>query len=138
MKKKLNCILLVDDDESCNYYHQLVLKEMNCAEKLAIAYDGKEALDYIQSAADAVFPMPAIIFLDINMPGVNGWEFLEAYEKLNEKIKEKILVVMLTSSLNPDDVQKAKKYKSVVDFKNKYLEKDVMAELLLEHFPDYF
>ena len=138
MKKKLNCILLVDDDESCNYYHQVMLKKMNCAEKVYLAYDGKEALDYIQSSLEDVFPMPDIIFLDINMPGVNGWEFMEAYEKLDEKIKQKIVVVMLTSSLNPDDMKKASKYKSIVGFKNKYLEKEVMADLIRQHFPGYF
>lgn len=138
MKKKLNCILLVDDEKGANHFHQIMIEEMDYAEKVYLAYDGKEALEFLESALAGALPLPKLIFLDINMPGMNGWDFLHEYEKMDTAIKDKIVVVMLTSSINHDDMEKAKQFKSVIGFKNKYLEKEAMNELFAEHFPEYF
>ena len=120
MKKKLNCILLVDDDESCNEFHQLIIEKTACTEKVEVAYDGEEALAFLKSSINGVHPEPDIIFLDINMPGMNGWEFLEEYKKLEGEIKSKI-VVMLTTSLNPNDKTRAEKTGCVDEFRSKFL-----------------
>jgi CheY-like chemotaxis protein len=133
MKKKLSCILLVDDDSHANFFHQRLLKKMDCSKVIEIVTDGEMALGFIRSKTNK----PDIIFLDINMPKMDGWEFLEEYEKLNTGEKAKI-VVMLSSSLNPDDKSKARNYTSVGGFITKYLEKEAVEEILQQHFPDYF
>ncbi len=136
MKKKLNCILLVDDDESCNEFHQLIIEKTACTEKVEVAYDGEEALAFLKSSINGVHPEPDIIFLDINMPGMNGWEFLEEYKKLEGEIKSKI-VVMLTTSLNPNDKTRAEKTGCVDGFRSKFLSIKDVNEILLKHFPEY-
>ena len=70
-----------------------------------------------------------MIFLDINMPGMNGWELLEAYEKLNKRNNGLLVVVMLTTSLNPDDRTKAVRLGYVGDFINKPLNTDKVLEI---------
>ncbi len=137
MKKKLNCILLVDDDADCNFFHERLLNKMNCTEKIHIVNNGEEAINYIKSNINSENNIPDLILLDINMPKVNGWEFIELYEK-NEMInKDNVLLVMLTSSLNPDDEKKAKQYKNVKGFYAKYLNQESINEILSKYFADY-
>lgn len=132
MKNKLNCVLLVDDDKDCNFFHQRLLKRMNCTESIEIALDGKMGLDFLKSRKNK----PEIIFLDINMPKMNGWEFLVEYEKLSEEDKAKTVVVMVTSSLNPDDKNKAETFGSVKNFNTKYLDKEAVEKIIKKYFPE--
>jgi CheY-like chemotaxis protein len=136
MKTKLNCILLVDDDNDCNFFHKRLLQGMNCTENIQVATNGAEALDFLKTCSENY--VPDIILLDINMPKVNGWEFLEAYEKLPTQFKAKIVLIMLTTSLNPDDRVKASTFPSVKGFKEKYLDEDMLQDILKEHFADHF
>jgi CheY-like chemotaxis protein len=133
MRQKLDCILLVDDDPHSNFFHQRLLNKISCTKRIEVAIDGEMALDFIR----AKVYKPDIIFLDINMPKMDGFEFLIEYEKLNPDEKAKI-VVMLSSSLNPDDKKKAEEYSSVTGFITKYLEKESVEKILLQHFPEYF
>lgn len=134
MKKKLNSILLVDDDNDCNFFHQRLIKKMEYAETVYVANNGKEAIDFLQSTINGEHPHPDIIFLDINMPVMNGWEFIKEYQKLNENQKAKVMLIMLTTSLNPDDEEQAKNYQDIKGYKNKYLNKESMEEIIEEFF----
>lgn len=141
MKKKLNCILLVDDDEGTNYFNQLIIAEMDIAEKVVVTWNGKEAIDYLTNQGDYVsngrqFPQPDLIFLDINMPKMDGWDFLAAYEHLDEQQKAKIIIVMLTTSFNPNDQHRAAKISSVTDYKNKPLSEEIIREVVRKYFPE--
>ena len=107
MKQKLNCILLIDDDKPTNFINEVVIKQLDCAEKIVVVQNGSEALDYLKSKDDGEHPQPDLIFLDINMPAMNGWEFLEKYTELDKKQHGKVVVIMLTTSLNQDDEKKA-------------------------------
>jgi CheY-like chemotaxis protein len=138
MKRKLNSILLIDDDFDCNYFHERLLQRADCANKIYCVNDGREALDFLLSLIDGEYPNPAIIFLDINMPRMNGWEFLEEYKKLTEFQKAKIVLILLTSSLNPDDKDKGLNNCDVKGFYNKFLDKETLQEILIENFPEYF
>ncbi len=102
-------VLLVDDNDADNLIHREVLEEEEFAERIEVAWNGREALEYLQSQdpdPEGYFP-PDIIFLDINMPIMNGFEFLEEYAKLPEAIRKAVVVVMLTSSVNPLDKENA-------------------------------
>lgn len=138
MKEKLNCILLIDDDEPTNFINELVIKKAACTQKIVVKQGAREALEYLMSKEDGEHPRPDLIFLDINMPAMNGWDFLEEYRKLDELQKGKIVIVMLTTSLNPDDEEKARKIKEINDFKSKPLTKEILQEILLRYYADRF
>jgi CheY-like chemotaxis protein len=135
MKKKLNCILLIDDDEATNFIHKLVIKKADCAKEVVTMESGYDALDYLTKTKNGVYPQPDIIFLDINMPAMDGWEFLQEYAKLEEDQKGHVVLVMLTTSLNPDDEAKAKNINHVNGFKNKPLSTEMIMDIIKEHFP---
>ena len=134
MKKKLNCILLVDDDPDDNFYHQIIINEMNIVNHIDIVINGIEAIAYLKK--ENQIP-PEIIFLDLNMPKMNGWEFLEQYKHLNIAQKAKVLIVILTTSANPDHIKRAKEIQEVTGFETKPLTKELMLEILQQHFPNY-
>ncbi|MCA9621230.1 MAG: response regulator [Myxococcales bacterium] len=129
--KKLREILLVDDNDADNYLHRIVIEELDCAETISEARDGTQALALLRSAEA---PPPEIIFLDINMPRMNGWQFLDAFEKLPVQRQSKVVIVMLTTSLNPDDHERAVRRPSVKGFENKPLTADALQLILSRHF----
>jgi len=137
MKKKLNCILLVDDDLPTNFINERILRKMDCTERIIAVQGGFDALEYLKSTVEEKHPQPDLIFLDINMPGMNGWEFLESYENLEINQKSKAIIVMLTTSLNPDEKDKAGQIPQISGFLNKPLFADRVKEILEEKFPDY-
>jgi len=137
MKQKLNCILLIDDDKPTNFINEVVIKQLDCAEKIVVVQNGSEALDYLKSKDDGEHPQPDLIFLDINMPAMNGWEFLEKYTELDKKQHGKVVVIMLTTSLNQDDEKKASGIPYINGFKSKPLTPEIMLEVLEEYFADW-
>ena len=142
MKRKLNCILLIDDDGDTNYFNKYLLTKMEVAEKIQVTTSGLEALDFLSNGGRFLtngdkYPSPMLIFLDLNMPVMNGWEFMEEYHKLSEEQKGKIVLIMLTSSPNPDDLQKSKSMEDVDGFVKKPLTEESMRGILEEYFPEF-
>ena len=138
MKKKLDCILLIDDDEPTNYYNSLIIEETGCANQVRIVQSGKKALEYLANSARPAkqgdsCPTPDLIFLDVNMPAMNGWEFLEKYRKIN-KHKMRPVVVMLTTSLFPEDVIKAKEIPEISCFESKPLTPEILYKIVDRYF----
>jgi CheY-like chemotaxis protein len=129
MKEKLNCILLIDDDEPTNFLNRMTLEQIDCARYIKVVQSGQEALNFLMQTT------PDLIFLDINMPAMDGWEFLEKYRQLPSAQKASIVMIMLTTSLNPDDEQKALSIPEVNGFENKPLKADRLKEILEAYFP---
>ncbi len=138
MKKKINCILFIDDDEAVNFLHQHIANEANVAEKIVTKENGKDAIDFLSAAVEGKFPRPDLIFLDINMPVMNGWQFLKKYDELPEEAKGKIVMFMLTTSLNPEDRKRADEEASIMGFRTKPLDHDMLDGILKEYFSDHF
>ncbi|MGB1557443.1 MAG: response regulator [Oceanococcaceae bacterium] len=126
----LKSILLVDDNEIDTFFHRSVLEKMGVVEHIAEAYDGQEALDYLQQAEQ----MPELIFLDINMPIMDGWEFLERFKQSGFDHRT-VVVMMLTTSLNPDDAERAARLQELSGFITKPLKEEDMQKIVYEHFP---
>jgi CheY-like chemotaxis protein len=136
MKTKLNSVLLIDDDEPTNFYTQLIIEESGCTDHIKVAQGGQEALDYLcssESNSKSCLP-PDLIFLDINMPAMDGWEFLNEYKKLRKESHGKIIVVMLTTSLNPDDRARASEMPEISGFETKPLTEEKLHKILSEYF----
>ena len=132
MKKRLKCIMLIDDDADDNYYHQVILKKMDITDHIEVAESGPEALDYLRKEGQ----VPDIIFLDINMPGMSGWDFLDEYKKLDTREKTKVIIVMLTTSISPADREKADKMPEITSFQSKPMTKEMLNDILERYFSD--
>ena len=126
----------MDDNPADNRFHKINIKESGTCDHVEVANDGIRALEYLKKSGEMSnnFPKPDIIFLDINMPGMDGFEFLEEYKKLNDEIKSKVLIIMLSTSLNPDDQKKALSYDEIVEFQNKPLETQTLQEIVERYF----
>jgi CheY-like chemotaxis protein len=129
MKKKLNCILLIDDNAADNRYHQIILQQLNAACSIQFAESGLEAINFLTRKDQ---PLPELIFLDINMPAMNGWEFLETYRNLKMPDKQCVVIVMLTTSLNPQDRKRAADFPEINGFEVKPLTTE-MVEKIFEY-----
>ncbi|MCD9020125.1 response regulator [Parachryseolinea silvisoli] len=130
--KKLRCIMLIDDNPDDNFFHQRVIKKADAAEVVIAENSGMGALEYLKLKKDHPQEHPDLIFLDINMPGMNGWEFLEEYEKLDKDLQSRVIIVMLTTSENPDDRMKAMNI--VPEFRTKPLTKEMLEEIINKYF----
>ncbi|TGM96619.1 response regulator [Leptospira yasudae] len=134
MTKKLNCILLIDDNKDDNYFHERVIRKGNYADRIVTKQSGEDALAFLKNRNASSEQQPDLIFLDINMPGMNGWEFLEEYNTLPPEFQGKMIVVMLTTSDNADDREKAKRFGILSGFKTKPLTESMLQEILKDHF----
>ncbi|MEC4048653.1 response regulator [Flavobacterium sp. SUN046] len=140
--KKLNCILLIDDDEGTNFLNKFIIEKTGIAEKVDTVYNGKEALEYLTNTGKyshrgSEYSQPALIILDINMPIMDGWEFINAYNNLDDNQKGEIVIVMLSTSENPDDIERAQKLTSISEFRNKPLTIDIIEEIFNKYFSEY-
>ena len=139
MKTKLNSVLLIDDDEPTNYFNSLIIEQTGCADRIYIAQSGQKALDYLTACEHSLgncegFPCPDLIFLDINMPAMNGWEFLKKYRDLNKEQKGKTVFVMLTTSLFSEDVLKARAIPEISGFETKPLTPEAIENIIEKYF----
>lgn len=123
--RKLKKIFLIDDDETSNFLNNILLNQMNIVEKIEISKNGKEALKKVKSSQD--LDWPEVILLDINMPVMDGFEFLEEFSKIN-KSSGKTKVIILTSSDSKRDLEKAKNYK-IAGYLNKPLTKEKLENI---------
>ncbi|MCS6796570.1 MAG: response regulator [Raineya sp.] len=117
--------IVVDDDRINNMVCESVIKKVNEQNQVISFLRAEDALNYLKNNLN---PKPDIIFLDINMPEMDGWEFLENYLKLKESNAAKIF--MLSSSINQSDFDKAKKYAVVLDYIVKPFSKDKLLRAI--------
>ncbi len=136
--KDLECVLLIDDDKPTNLIHKKVIEKTGLGVEVQALTSAREALDFLTSTGKyentVEMSRPGIIFLDINMPGMNGWEFMEAYQQLSDNQKARIVVIMLTTSLNNSDRERALRDKNITTFYHKPLRANMVMDLVNQHF----
>jgi len=123
-----NKILLVDDDEATNFLAELAFKNLAIANEIEVASDGLIAYEWLKQQNNC----PDIIFLDIRMPRMDGFDFLENFAEMN--VCKQVKIVMLTSSSRQEDKTRAFTYNAVID----YLEKPLTEEMIRKIAADYF
>lgn len=136
MKRKLNRILLIDDSKADNFIHSRIIRKADITDEIVVKYGARLALDYLSTSENGTYPNPEMIFLDINMPGMTGWDFLQEYNKLEEEKKRGIIVCMLTTSYAEKDRTIAEKFNAVRDYSNKPLTQEKLMDLVKRHYPE--
>lgn len=122
-------ICLIDDDRIYQFTAKRIIQLVNPLQKILIFSNGKEAIDYFAQQAINDADLPDLIFLDINMPVMNGWEFLEAYSLVKTALVKQISIYMVSSSVDEKDKIRSKSF-DVKDFIEKPIDKEMMVEIL--------
>ena len=134
-EKRLDCILLIDDDSPTNFLNTKIIESADIQTPIKSYENAENALKYLrEEGTHDGEPQPGLIFLDINMPGMNGWEFLEQFDQLPETKRANIILSILTTSINPDDKRLAEKQQSVHAFLSKPLKREHIQRLVDENF----
>ena len=129
----INKVLCIDDDQIALVLCDLVIKKAGFAKEVVTAMNGKEGLGFFSTHFKEnknTEEAPQIIFLDLNMPVMNGWDFLEDYVMKYADRLPSTKVVIISSTVNPEDFSRANRYDMVIDFINKPLTTDGLEELM--------
>lgn len=131
---KFNTIMLIDDNEIDNLINQKMLEATSFCDNILTHTGAKSAIEFLRNiekvaSQDVEKFIPELILLDIDMPVMDGFQFLEEFESLSDKTKKFCKIMMLTSSINPQDLAKSKKNKYVIKYINKPLTQDTIEKL---------
>jgi CheY-like chemotaxis protein len=129
MEYKYKKAMVVDDNQIDLYIAEMVMATTGFAEKVICVGSAKEALEYLKPLYENPEELPDLIFLDINMPEMTGFDFLNEYQHLPENVRKKCIIMMLTTSLDEDDRTQAERNQFVRKFLNKPLDRDKLAQL---------
>lgn len=118
MSKLLKTVLLVDDDNMTNYLHQRVISKAELCAEVKVAKNGQEGIDKLIEMNQELASKneTVVVFLDLNMPILDGWGFLKEYENLKDKLNFDIKIFVLSSSINPDDKARAEENQYVAQY----------------------
>jgi len=130
-EKTIRTVLLIDDDEDDNFYNRIIIEKAGVAERIEVFQYAEEALIYLKQCDVSDVDL---IFLDINMPRMNGFQFMEKYSELEKCCQAKIIIVMLTTSLNPSDEDRCKAFKDIGEFRTKPLTEEMLQEVVRAYF----
>ena len=124
-------IILIDDDLSVNYFHRRLITLLNLSEDVHTFFNGKQALEGIVEINKTAIPgQKALIFLDLNMPLISGWEFLEEFEKLKGNLTIVCEIHVISASLNPVDKERAEQNPNVISYIGKPLSKETLLNCI--------
>jgi two-component system, chemotaxis family, chemotaxis protein CheY len=130
METKAPIIALVDDDKVFQLTASRTLKAAQLSDKILQFDNGEEALDFLRHHARESDTLPDYIFLDINMPFVDGWMFLDDYAHLKTNLSKPIEIFMVSSSIDPRDMDRARQNANVREYIIKPVTREKFIELL--------
>lgn len=125
----IDLVMLVDDNDTDNFISKRIIELTKFAKKIEIKNSGKSALQYLEAEKNNDVNLPDLIFLDINMPIVDGFVFLYEFEKFPDNIKQKCKVIILSSSDNKRDIDRIVNNSYVIKFITKPLTDEVLKDL---------
>jgi CheY-like chemotaxis protein len=122
-------LILIDDDPIYQRIAQLMVKEYSPVREVTSSTDGKATLDFLIENKENDERLPDYIFVDLNMPIYDGWDFLNGYKKIYPSLKKGIKVYIVSSSIAPGDLKRSKNYSFVTSFIIKPLSREFLKEL---------
>ncbi len=122
--------MLVDDDPIFVFLTRKVIAETEFAGRIDVFENGKSGIEFLTKVIESKEMLPEIIFLDLNMPILDGWGFLEEFIALKPKFAEQITIYIVSSSVSPHDIQRAKAIDVVSDFIIKPITKDKYKDII--------
>mgnify|MGYP003667299458 CR=1 FL=1 len=114
--KKINSACIIDDDQIFVYGTKRIMKDSSFCDTIYVFENGLDAITALKKMTVAGIELPRLIFLDLNMPIMDGWEFLEDFQKIPSKIREKVTIYIISSSIDPRDLERVKEYGVVSDY----------------------
>lgn len=133
LDKVIDLVMLVDDNDTDNFISKRIIEITKFAKRVEVKSSGKSALDYLKDNQSSPENLPNIIFLDINMPIVDGFVFLYEFEKFTELVKNKCKVIILSSSDNKRDIDKIVNNNHVIKFITKPLTEVALEEIKINN-----
>lgn len=133
MIKKLPIIGIIDDDTIYQFMLTRIINQHKLAESILSFLDGEKAIEYLIENKTKDDKIPDILFLDVNMPIMDGWMFIEEYARIKTEITKKIVVFMLSSSVDPLDIERAGKISEI----SNYIIKPIKIEEVIRIFDNY-
>ena len=130
MSKKVQRAFIIDDDEVYIYAIKRLIKIQNLCDEVIVFTDGKQAVDYLEEHQNDGTKMPDVIMIDVNMPVLDGWGFIDAFQKMDLNLTNRTKLFMVSSSIDPRDVKKAKEIPLII----KYIFKPITFDELKEVF----
>lgn len=130
--KKINTLFLVDDDEIFQFLCSEVINSTQLVNEIKFFSNGSEAINYLEKVKDAPEELPEIIFLDLFMPVLDGWGFLEKFNAIKPKLSRNIVIYIISSSIDPADIQRAMSIADVSEFIIKPLTREKFINSLKE------
>ena len=129
----MDLVMLVDDNDTDNFISKRIIEITKFAKRVEVKGSGKSALDYLKEYQNDPNNLPSVIFLDINMPIVDGFVFLYEFEKFSELVRSKCKVIILSSSDNKRDIDKIVNNNHVIKFITKPLTETALDEIKLSN-----
>ena len=123
-------LCIIDDDDIYRFTIIQSAKFSKIEHKTSVFVNGEEAINCITANLNDPDALPNLILLDIDMPIMDGFQFLEAYKNIEANLTKKIPIYMVSSSVDPEDIEKAKSYTAVVDYLSKPLKSDKLKEII--------
>jgi CheY-like chemotaxis protein len=123
-------VLLIDDDQVYLFAATKTIEATGLAGTVDVCTNGLDALEYLNRIISSSGKLPDVIFIDINMPVMDGWEFLEEYKTLSTRINDNIKIYILSSSVDKNDIMRSKEYSSVIEYVVKPVYKEKFSEIL--------
>jgi len=126
--KKINTFCIIDDDDIYQFTTSLLLKKSDLVNKIIVFSNGLKAINFLKDEMGNVENIPDVLFLDINMPVMDGWEFLEEYLLIRSMMPKTVVIYMVSSSVDEKDVLKAKS----ISVLSGYLVKPISSQNIVE------
>ena len=126
---KFDRVLLIDDNDIDNFINERMITTNFFSNRVIVKNSGESALNYLRENSGEDANLPQIIFLDLNMPIMDGFAFLNEYEKLPDTVKKNCKVIVLSSSISPEDINRASTNPLVVKYVNKPLNEKYLAAI---------